>query len=83
MVNPEVAAQQVELVLAGGGPFVQTEQAVGEFAAVVGQHRANPHRAGPFEIAQEPARIGGSLGYVDADEDPAGCPINGHEQEAP
>ena len=36
MVNPEVAAQQVERVLAGGGPFAQTEQAVGEFAAIIG-----------------------------------------------
>ena len=96
MVNAEVAAQLVEVVLAGGGPFAQTEQAVGEFAAArhwartngavngsLGQHRANPHRAGPFQVTQKPAGIGGGLGFIDADEDPAGCPINGHKQIAP
>ena len=34
--DAKVAAQLVEVVLAGGGPFALTEQAVGEFAAIVG-----------------------------------------------
>ena len=82
VLDAEVAAQLVEVVLAGGGPFAQTEETVGELAAIVRENGADLHRAGPFEIAQEPAGIGGSLGFADADEDPSGRPINGHEQVA-
>ena len=74
MVDAQVAAEQVELVLAGGGTFAKTEQPISEFLAVIGENGPDLHRAGPFEIAQEPAGIGGSLGAVDADKDPAGCP---------
>ena len=61
-------------MLAGGAAFAQTEQAVGEFAAIIGQHRADPQRAGPFQIAQKPARVGGGPGVVDAHERPTGGP---------
>ena len=83
VLDAKVGAELVERVLAGGRPFAQTEQAVGEFLTVIGQHRANTQRAGPFEIAQEPAGIGGSPGVADADEDPACGAINGDEQVAP
>ena len=33
---PEFAAEQVELVLAAGAAFAQTEQAVGELFAIIG-----------------------------------------------
>ncbi len=62
VLDAEVNAEQVEFVLAGGGPFAQTEQAVGEFLAIIGQHRPDVDRAGPFQVAQEPAGIGGGLG---------------------
>jgi len=81
--DPEVIAEQVELMLAGGRALAQAEQAVGELFAIIGENGPDPHRAGPFEITQEPAGIRGSLGFVDADEDPAGCPVDGHEQVAP
>ncbi len=87
MLDAEVGAQLIELVLAGGGPFAQTEQVIGELLAArhwartngafngsLGENGPDLHRTGPFEIAQEPAGIGGSLGAVDADEDPAGRP---------
>ena len=34
MLYPEVAAEQVERVLAGGGTFAKTEQTVGELLAI-------------------------------------------------
>jgi len=74
MLGAEVTAQQIELMFAGGRALAQTEQAVGELLAIVGQHHANADRAGPFQVAQEPEEIGGGLGFVDADEDPAGRP---------
>ena len=81
--NAEIGAELIELVLAGGLAFAQTEQAVGEFLPVIGQNRPDPDWAGPFQIAQKSAGIGGSLGFEDPDEHPAGCPINRHEQVAP
>ena len=74
MVDGEVGAEPVELVLAGGAALAQAEQAVGELFAVVGQHRPDAHRAGPFEIAQEAAGIGGGLGPVDRGRTPSGSP---------
>ena len=90
--DAKVAAQQIELVLAGGRALAQAEQAVGERLAArhwartngaLGQHRSDVDRAGPFEIVQKPAGIGGGLGFADAHEHPAGRPINGHEPIAP
>ena len=94
--DAQVTAQLIELVLAGGRAVAQAEQAVGELFAArhwartngavngsLGENGADLHRAGPFEIAQEPSRIGGGLGFADAHEDPAGRPVDGHEQVAP
>ena len=78
----KVCAELVELVLPGGLAFAQTEQAVGEFLPVIGQDRPDPDWAGPFQIAQKAAGISGGLGFEDPDEDPAGCPVNCHEQVA-
>ena len=80
--NAEIGAELIELVLAGGLAFAQTEQAVGEFLAVIGQDRPDPDWAGPFQIAQKAAGIGGSLGFEDPDEHPAGRAVDGHEQVA-
>ena len=80
--DAKISAEVIELVLAGGRRFTQTEQAVGELLAIVGENGADAQRAGTFQIAQKAAGIGGCLGFVDADEDPAGGPINRHEQVA-
>ena len=80
--DAEVGAELVELVPAGSFAFAQTEQAVGEFLPVIGQNGADAQRAGPFQVAQEAAGVGGGLGFLDADEHPAGCPINGDIQIA-
>ena len=80
VLDAEVGAEQVELMLACWAEFALTEQAVGEFLPVIGQDRLDPDWTGAFQIALKPAGIGGSLGPVDPDEHPAGCPVNRHEQ---
>ena len=80
MFDSEFGAELVELVPAGGASFAQAEQAIGEFLAIVGENCADAYRAGPFQIAQEAPGIRCRLGFVDADEHPAGCPVDGHEQ---
>ena len=64
VLDAQVGAELIELVLAGGRALAQAEEAVGELFSIVRKYGADPYRAGPFEIAQEPARIGGSLGAV-------------------
>jgi len=83
MVDAQVGAEQIELVLAGGGAFAQAEQAVGEFLAIIGENGADADRAGAFQVAKKAAGVGGGLGFVDADEDPSCRAINGNEQVAP
>ena len=78
----QFGTELVELVLAGGAAFAQAERAVGKFLPVIGQDRPDPDWAGPFQIAQKAAGIGGGLGFKDPDEHPAGRPINRHEQAA-
>ena len=73
--DAEVCTEPVELVLACRGALAQTEQAVGEFLAIIGQNGADADRAGPLQIAKKPAGVGGGPGFEDADEHPAGCPI--------
>jgi len=46
-----VAAQPVKLVLAGGAALAQTEQAVSEFLAIIGENDPDLHRAGFFQVA--------------------------------
>jgi len=82
LFDAEVAAQQIEFVLAGGVALAQAEQAVGELLAIVRENGADLHRAGPSQLPQEPSGIGGGLCLADADEGPAGCPVDGREQVA-
>ena len=51
VLDAEVAAELVELVLAGGRALAQAEQAVGELAAIIGQHRSDVDRAGSLQVA--------------------------------
>ena len=48
MFDAEVGAEQVELVLTGGGALAQAEEAVGELFPVVGQNGPGMDRAGPL-----------------------------------
>lgn len=70
-----VGAEQVELVPAGGLAFAQAEPAVGELLPVLRKYGADVHRAGAFQVAREASRICRGLGFVDADEHPAGRPV--------
>ena len=79
---PKVVTESVELVLAGGDALAKAEQAVGKLAAIVRENGPDPHRTGPFQIPRKPAGIRGGLGVVDADEDPAGRPVDGDKQVA-
>ena len=83
VLDAEVGAEQVELVLSCGAALAQAEQSVGEGLAIVGQNPGDLHRGGTFEIAQEPPRVGRSLRRIDADEDPPCGAVDGHEELAP
>lgn len=82
VLDAEVRAEQVELVLSGGGALAQAEEAVGESLAVVGQHARDLHRGRALQVAQEAARVGSSLRRIDAHEDPPRRPVDGHEEIA-
>src|SRR6056297_3219310 len=72
MLDPETGTEAVELVVARGRALAQAEQPVGELLAVVGENTCDLHRRGALQVAQEAARVGGRLRWVDADEDPSG-----------
>jgi len=61
VLDAQVTAQFIEFVLPGRAAFAQTEQAVGEFLAIIGEKGPDLHRAGPFQIAQKVAGAGGGL----------------------
>jgi hypothetical protein len=86
--DAEISADQVELLMACRGAFAQIEETVGELLpprhrlsdqwrsnGLIGQSRHDPGWAGPFQITQKSAGIGGSLGFENPDQHPAGCPI--------
>ena len=77
--DAKVAAQQIEVVLAGGRALAQAEPPIGELLEVIGQHRSDVDRASFFPVALKPAGIRGGSGFVDADEDPCGRPVDGSE----
>jgi hypothetical protein len=80
MLDTEVDAEAVEIVVAGGPPAAKSEQTIGELLAVVGEHTGDRHRRGAFQIAQKTAGVGSSLGWVNAHEDPSRGAVDGHEQ---
>ena len=82
VLDPEVRAEGVELVLSAGGALAQAEEPVGEGLSVVGQHAGDLHRGRAVQIAQEPSCVGRGLRRVDAHEDPPRGPVDGHEEVA-
>ena len=82
VLDLEGRAERVELMRSGCRPLAQAEEPIRELLAVVGKNGADADWAGAFQIPQEAAGVGRSLGREDADEDPAGRPVNGHEEVA-
>ena len=78
----EGCTELIELMLTGGGPLAQAEQAICERFAVVCEDSADMDGAGPFQVAQEAAGIDCGLCIEDADKDPAGGPVYCHKEVA-
>lgn len=53
MLDIEIGAEFVELMLASCGALAKDEKAIGELLAVVGENGADADRGGPFEITKE------------------------------
>ena len=93
MFDVEGRAEPVELMPPRRGPFSQAKEAVGERLSGVCKNRADAHRAGTLQVAQEAPGVGGGPGLADADEargsarsgtpfTPTGRPIKGDEEVA-
>ena len=76
MLDAQLGAELIELVLACRGAFAQAEEPVGELLAVIGQNGADADRAGALQVAQEPSGIGSRPGLGDADA-PGAPPVQG------
>ena len=61
MLDAEIGAKLVKLMLSRGRAFAQAKQSVGKSLAVVGQYSGDLNWCHAGQIAQEAARIGGSL----------------------
>ena len=77
MLDAEVGAQEVKLVLSRCSASAQAEQAVGEGLAVVCEHLGDLHRRRAFQVAQKAARVGCGLRRIDAHKDPPRRPVDG------
>ena len=76
MLDAQLGAELIELVLACCGAFAQAEEPVGEFLAVVREYGPDADRAGALQVAQEPSGIGCGPGLEDADA-PGAPPVQG------
>ncbi len=81
VLNLQRCTQPVEFMLATGR-LLPVEQAVGEFAAVIGQDGAYVAGCRLLKRRQEGACRGGGLVRPDLHEDPAGGPVDGYKQIA-
>lgn len=61
MFHAELGAEEIELVLSGGGALAQAEEAVGKRLAFVDQHARDLHPGRALRITQEPTRVRCSL----------------------
>ena len=80
MLDVERSAEFVEFVRACRGPLAQAEEPIRELFSVVCKDHPDTHWAGPLQISQEAPRVGRCLCSKDANEDPPGRPVNGHEK---
>ena len=78
--NAEGRAERVELMLSRCSALAQTEKAVGELLAIIGQNSADTDRTRTFEVTQKAPGIGGCLVAIDGNEDPAGGPVDRHKE---
>ena len=83
MLDAEVSAKLVELMLSCGSALAQAKQPVGKSLSVVCQHPGDLHRCRARQITQEAARIGSGLCWIDADKDPACRPVDGDKEIPP
>ena len=83
MLDAEISAKLVKLMLSRGRALAQAKQPVGKSLAVVGQYPSDLHRSRTGQVTQETARIGSSLCWIDAHKDPAGRPIDGDKEVTP
>lgn len=82
MLDVEGGAERVELMFASCGPLAQAKEPISELLSIIGQNSADADWAGTLQVAQEAARIGCRLCIENANEHPAGRPINGNEKIA-
>ena len=83
VLDGELGAELVELVLARCSTLAQAKEAISELFSVVCKDRADADRAGTLQVAQEAPGIRRSLCLEDADENPSCCAVDGHEEVAP
>ncbi len=83
MLDAEIGAKLVELMLSRGRALAQAKQPVCESLSIIGQHAGDFHRCCTRQITQKAARIGGSLCWIDAHKDPACRPVDGDKEVTP
>ena len=83
VLDAQLPAQLIELMVAAGFAFLAGKQAVRELLAVVGQQLGDPERTGLVQCLQKGVRTGGRLVGLELHEHPACSSVNGHEQVAP
>ena len=72
MLDAEISAKLVELMLSRGRALAQAKQPIGESFAVVSQHPGDLHRCCTGQITQEAPRIGSGLCWIDVHKDSSG-----------
>ena len=83
VLDPQLLAQLVQLMVAAGLALAAGKQAVRELLAVVGQQLGDPDRTGLVQCLEEGLCTGGCLVGLELHKHPACSPVNGHEQVAP
>jgi hypothetical protein len=82
VLNSELLAQLVKLMVATGCSLAIGKQAVRELLAVVGQQLLNLDRASLFQGPQEGLGASSALVVFDGDKHPARGPVDGDKQVA-
>ena len=82
VLNTQLLAQLVKLVVPRGLALTRGKQAVRELLAAVGQEPGDLERSGLVQRLEEAAGAGRSPVFLDRHKHPARGPVNGHEQVA-